>query len=371
VSSVTELMHAFSASEINVAEGYPRFALTASQQAIVDMFPALLSEAMSTPYAELEARAQRALLDALGQRSAPVGPGRTVSFYAAGVAIDVLARCLAARTSDVAVIHPTLDCLPALIQGRGARTLPFGEWRLDRADPLAGLDGIGALYVANPNNPTGRVIDAARLTRLAEACARRGVVLAIDACFRAFDPRVHYDAYEILDATGVDYAVIEDTGKLWPLGGVRISFIVYNARSPLGIPEASADLIFQAPLFAARVVEAFALDMAEGGLGVLHAQIAANRAVVAAALERSDRADHVDGGSSVSMSLVRLRSGSSTRLWGRLLRDGVHAVPGRPIWWARPRDGERYLRVALAREQDVIERAASRIRSAIDAGLAG
>ena len=64
------------------------------------------------------------------------------------------------------------------------------------------------------------------------------------------------------------------------------------------------------------------------------------------------------------MALIRLdRSWTSTRLWGRLVRRGVSAVPGRPIWWARPREGERYLRVALARDPAVVERAAQAIRA--------
>jgi histidinol-phosphate/aromatic aminotransferase/cobyric acid decarboxylase-like protein len=370
LASVTELMHAFGASPTNVAEGYPRFALTPTQQGIVDRFPRLLAESMATPYAELEARAARSLLWALGQRTAPVGVGRLVAYYAAGVAIDVVGRCLAGRTDTVAVIHPTLDCLPALIRSRGVNVVPFAESRLDRSDPLAGLDGVGGLYIANPNNPTGRIVDEVRLRRLAEACAERGVALAIDACFRAFDLRVQYDSYAVLDETGVDYVVIEDTGKLWPLGGIRLSFLVFAEGSKLGIPEASADLLYQAPPFATLVVEAFAKDMSQGGMQVIHDRLAANRAILAAALDGTPNGELVDGRSKVSMSLIRLADRGSTRLWGRLLREGVHAVPGRPIWWARPTEGERYLRVALAREPDVISRAGTAIRTAIDTAAA-
>lgn len=366
MASVTELMHAFSASGTNVAEGYPRFAMTPSQQAIVERFPRLLAEAIATPYPELETRAARSLLWALGQRTAPLGVGRLLAYYAAGVAIDVVGRCLAGRTDTVAVQHPTLDCLPALIRSRGVSVVPFAESRLDRRDPLEGLDGVGGLYVVNPNNPTGRVIDEARMRRLAEACAERGVALAVDSCFRAFDPRVQYDTYAVLDQSGVDYVVIEDTGKLWPLGGIRLSFLVFAEGSKLGIPEASADLLLQAPPFAALVVEAFAKDMALGGMQVLHDRLAANRAILAQSLDGTSNGELIDGQSKVSMSLIRLKDRGSTRLWGRLLREGVHAVPGRPIWWARPNEGERYLRVALAREPEVIGRAGAAIRSAID-----
>jgi aspartate/methionine/tyrosine aminotransferase len=367
-SSLTQLMHAFGDIETNVAEGYPRFAFTASQQAIVDRLPAFMAEAQATPYSILEARAQRALLDAVGQRAAPVGTGRILSYYAAGVAIDIVGRCLARRTTRVAVIHPTLDCLPALIRSRGVEVVPFNESRMNRRDPLEGLDGVGGLYIANPNNPTGTVEDPQRLRRLAEACARRGVALAIDACFRVFDPRAQYDHYAVLDETGVDYVILEDSGKLWPLGGVRLSFLAFPAHSRLGIPEASADLLMMAPPFSTLVVEAFGHDLAAGGMAVIHERMAANRAIVAKALAGSAVAGLAYPESTVSMALIRLAPGlSSTRLWGRLLRRGVSAVPGRPIWWARGGEGEHYLRIALAREPAVLERAGREIRAELDA----
>ncbi len=367
-SSVTQLMHAFGDIETNVAEGYPRFAFTASQQAIVDRLPAFMAEAHRVPYPTLEARAQRSLLDAVGQATAPVGTGRILSYYAAGVAIDLVGRCLAQQTKRVAVIHPTLDCLPALIRSRGVEVVPFHEARMNRRDPLEGLDGIGGLYIATPNNPTGTVLDPRRLRKLAESCAQRGVALAIDACFRVFDPRAQYDHYAVLDETGVDYVILEDSGKLWPLGGVRLSFLAFPAHSKLGIPEASADLLLMAPPFSTLVVEAFGHDLADGGMRVIHERMAANRAILAKALAGSEAAELAYRDSKVSMSLIKLAPGlSSTRLWGRLLRRGVSAVPGRPIWWARGGQGEHFLRVALAREPEVLERAGREIRAELDA----
>jgi histidinol-phosphate/aromatic aminotransferase/cobyric acid decarboxylase-like protein len=358
-SSITQLMHAFGDIETNVAEGYPKFAFTRSQQAIVDRLPAFMAEANATPYSVLEARAQRALLDAVGQSTAPVGTGRILSYYAASVAIDIVGRCLAGRTKRVAVIHPTLDCLPALIRSRGVEVVPFNEARMNRRDPLEGLDGVGGLYIANPNNPTGTIEDPKRLRRLAESCARRGVALAIDACFRVFDRRAQYDHYAVLDATGVDYVIVEDSGKLWPLAGVRLSFLAFGANSRLGVPEASADLLMMAP--------AFGHDLAAGGMAAIHERMASNRAILAAALQGSRIARLAYPDSVVSMALIRLAPGySSTRLWGRLIRRGVSAVPGRAIWWARGGTGEHYLRVALAREPEVLERAGREIRAELD-----
>lgn len=365
--SLTQMQLLGVASETNVAEGYPRFAPTPSQQAIVDRFPELLADSLRTPYPQLEGRAHRAFFDALGQRSAPVGSGRILSFYSSTVATDVVAGCLAQRTKRVALVNPVIDCVPALLRHRGIDLVPIGEKRLAREDPLADLEDVGAVITANPNNPTGALLRAAALRRLAESCAVRDIVLVIDACFRAFDSRAQYDTYDVLDLTGVDYVVIEDTGKLWPTGGIKLGFVVTSAHSTLAVTEVAADILLTAPPFSVAVIEAFAVDMANGGLGTLHKRIADNRAILSDELDGSVVAALADGDSRVSVSRIELPRGtSSTRLWGQLLRMGVHSVPCRPFYWARPSTGERYLRIALAREPEVVRRAGRAVREALD-----
>lgn len=361
-TSLTQMQQLGAASSTNVAEGYPRFAPSPSQQAIVDRFPDLLAEASRTPYPELEARAHRAFFHALGQLSAPIGSGRILSFYSSTVATDVVAATVARVTSRVALVNPIIDCIPALLRHRGLELVPISERRLSGPDPLAGVTDVGAVMIANPNNPTGAFLGPEALRRLAGACAARGIILVIDACFRAFDSRTQYDTYKVLDAAGVEYVVIEDSGKLWPTGGIKLGLLVVSAGSRLAINEVAADILLTAPPFSTVVVEAFALDMADGGLEALQARIAANRAILATELEGSTLASLADGDSRVSVSRIELPRGmSGTRLWGQLLRLGVHAVPCRPFYWARPATGDRYLRVALAREPDVVRRAAGAI----------
>jgi aspartate/methionine/tyrosine aminotransferase len=366
-TSLTQMQLLGVGSGTNVAEGYPRFALTHTQRGIVERFPALLAEAIATPFPVLEARAHHALFDALGQHSAPIGTGRILSYYASTVAIDVIGGCLASVTSKVAVISPVLDCIPALFRHRGLQLEGLTEGRLASTDPLAGLDGIGAVVVASPNNPTGTVITAPQMRRLAEACVERDVILVIDQCFRAFDPRAQFDTIALLDESGVDYVVVEDTGKLWPVGGIKLGFTIASEHSRLDLATAASDVLLTAPPFATVVVEAFAHDMGNGGLERLQARIAANRAALREELEGCDFASVADGNSRASVSRIGLAKGlTGTRLWGQLLRMDVHAVPCRPFYWSRSSQGERYLRIALARETDVVRRAGRAVRACVE-----
>ena len=185
----------------------------------------------------------------------------------------------------------------------------------------------------------------------------------IDSCFRAFDTRAQYDSYAVLDESGVEYVVIEDTGKLWPAGGIKLGFTVTSARNRLPIVEVAADILLTAGAFATAVVEAFALDMAAGGLATLQARIDGNRAILREELARSSIApprgrrfpgERRRASSSRGACPARGCGASSSAR-------GVHSVPCRPFYWARPSVGERYLRVALAREPEVVRRAAQAI----------
>ncbi len=366
-TSLTQMQLLAVGSETNVAEGYPRFAPTESQAAILRQLTELMDEAVRTPYAALEIRAQAAFLHALGQESAPVGSGRIVSFYSSTVATIVATAALARRVNTVGLIHPVIDCIPALMRDHGLHLVPLSERLLGSGDPLAEHPEVEAVFVGSPNNPTGMVLSGGRLQLLAESCADRGVPLLMDQCFRAFDSRAQFDTYALLDGTGVEYVIVEDTGKLWPTAGVKLGFLAWSENARLDLAEVAADVLLTAPAFSVALVERFSLDMAAGGLQQLQARIAANRDVLTRALKGCDQAVPADGASRVSVSRLRLsRPLTGTRLWGQLLRLGVHSVPCRPFYWSDGRAGDRYLRIALAREPEVVERAARAVRVCVD-----
>jgi aspartate/methionine/tyrosine aminotransferase len=196
------------------------------------------------------------------------------------------------------------------------------------------------------------------------------VVLVVDQCFRAFDVRAQYDAYACLDATGVEYVVIEDTGKLWPACGLKLGFLCTSMGTRLPVAEAMSDVLLTASPFVARLVEELATDMAAGGLRQMHELIAGNRAIIAEALDDLAKASLADGDSRVSVARVELTEPNATRVWGRLLRRGVHTVPCRPFYWAQPDEGERFLRVALSRNREDVERAVAAIREVVAATVA-
>lgn len=351
-TTLTHLENRALRSGLNVSDGHPRMPLTPAQEAIVAGLAGLFHEALPRPFEEIEEAAQRTFLHGIGQRAAPVGTGRLLSLYSSSSAMDIVARALAERTASVALIHPTFDNIADLLMARGLALVPLTEAELDaeEAPPLPAE--VGAVFVTTPNNPTGWVLPAAGLVRLAEFCARTGRVLALDTCFRAHDPRAQYDTYEILDASGVEWVVIEDTGKVWPMLELKAGFLAWGERTELRLVDAFNDLLLSISPVVLLLIQRLAEDGVRGGYGELHRLIAGNRALLTEVLAGSPLV-MADPDSRISVARITWADGGpdAGRLYEDLAAQGLHTLPCGAFHWARPEEGRRLLRVALGRDR--------------------
>ncbi|GAB2887220.1 aminotransferase class I/II-fold pyridoxal phosphate-dependent enzyme [Streptomyces deserti] len=337
-------------SEFNIADGHARQPLTPGQSKIVNDLPLLFEEGEKRPVEELEREAHAAFFKVLGQHRYPSAPGRVLSCYSSSVAMEILSRALATTTGSVALVHPTFDNIADLLRGNGLKLVPLEE------DPLHGddldpglLKTVGCVFVTTPNNPTGRVMSAERLRRLAGQCAEHGVVLALDTSFRGFDTRAHYDHYEILDASGVRWVVIEDTGKLWPTLDLKVGLLAHSENLGLPVEKIYSDILLGVSPLILGMVRRFSEDAAAGGLAELHEFIAAQRAVVRSELADLPTVGVPDPDSRASVERVLLKHMTGTQVWEALRDHNIYALPCRPFYWADHARGDRTLRLALAR----------------------
>ena len=205
-------------------KGYPRFALDAEPTGDRrSLSRAARGSDYRTPYPQLEAPgAPRVLRGARASSPRRSAAGGSCSFYSSTVATDVVAGCLAqvgrARGAGQSGdrLHPGAAAAPRdRARRRSAERRLAGE-----PDPLGGPRRRRGGDDGQPEQPDrGAAQSPPRSAGSPTPAPTRGTVLVIDACFRAFDGRAQFDSYEVLDATGVEYVVIEDTGKLWPTGG--------------------------------------------------------------------------------------------------------------------------------------------------------
>lgn len=347
--------------EINVSDGHPRQSLSRTQQCIMQRMPEIFSAAAEEPFAEVEQRAQRAFLDSLGQKSAPVEEGRVYSSYASSVAMDVVARSLCPRVRTIGLIHPTFDNIPDLLLGWGHQLVPLEEEALVNGE-IPTLDLLDAVFLTVPNNPTGTTIGPDALRRIALQCAGRGKPLILDTCFRGFLSGERPDTYALLDETGVEWIMIEDTGKLWPLLELKLGFISHSRQCSFDIVEKLSDVLLSVSPFVLSLLAEFAADAGQGGYEQIHALIRRNHDVLSNALAGTGASLPSTHGDT-SVVLVELPDHlSSRKAWRDLRRTGLHALPCDPFFWADKKQGERYIRVALSRDTPLIEKAGAVLR---------
>jgi len=354
LANLTELELPALESGLNVADGHARHEPTASQHKIIDRLPDLFWQAAETPASVLDRDAQEAYLTAVGQHSAVTG-SEVLSCYSSSVAMEIFSLALlASGVRKIALIHPTFDNIPDILRRAGMRLASVREDRL--------LDGSGelpadaeVLFITTPNNPTGWILPREQLAYWAGICAARGMILALDTSFRGFDVRSHYDHFAVLAGAGCRYVVIEDTGKLWPVLDLKAGFLVFPRGEPLPLRRVHTEVLLGVSPLILLLVRCLAEDAGGGGFAELHRFIRSNRDLVrtrlaGAAPGAPDPPDPPDPASRISVERVAVPPGvSGSRVWRALRQEGVHVLPCRQFHWARPEEGERFVRVALSR----------------------
>lgn len=342
----------------NLTDGHPRQPLTASQRVITGTIPAMFDEALDRPFADVERCAHAAFYGCTGQLKAPIGAGRILSTYSSTIALDIVARVLAERISEVAVLHPTFDNIADLFRARGLRLQPISEQQIDTGSwhPPA---NVGAVVVVTPNNPTGWILRRESLRRLATACARSGQVLVMDASFRGQDPRAHYDTYQTMQETGVEWVVVEDTGKLWSISELKAGFLSWSAGSTLRFVKAFDEVMLSVSPVILLLIAKMAADARARGFDEMRSGLEANRSLVAAILADTPM-ELTDPDSRISVARVTLPADGPDAhdTYCALVQHGIHTLPCSRFYWARPADGDRQLRLSLSRPAVTVERAA-------------
>lgn len=360
-ANLTQLEYVAMNSTLNLADGHARQQLSAGQASIIEDLPALFREAERTSVDILERRAHTAFFEMLGQHSYPGHTTeRVLPCYASSVAMEILARALATTVDTVALVHPTFDNIPDILRGVGIELIPIEEDVLHAGDlPDELFQGVGAVFITTPNNPTGRVVSQERLLRLALQCADRDVILCLDTSFRGFDVAAQYDHYAILEESGCRWAVVEDTGKLWPTLDLKIGWLTSSADIGIPVGKIYSDILLGVSPLILSLVHRFAEDGAAGGLTELQSFIGDNRNIVRSTLSGISGVTFPDTASRGSVERIFLGDRSAMDIWRRLADLQVYALPCHKFHWAHPEAGRNSLRLALARSTPIITRSAS------------
>ncbi|MFK5633686.1 pyridoxal phosphate-dependent aminotransferase [Ornithinimicrobium sp. LYQ103] len=247
-----------------------------------------------------------------GTRTVEVRPDQVMVTSGSQAALFALFQSHVEVGGTVLVPDPGFVSYLSLAQLCQARAVGYrlaDDWSLDAAHVVAALDAhpeTSVVVVNHPANPTGGMATAAALATVAEACARRGVVLVSDEVYRELyldeRPAGLHDVYDI-DA-GV---VLGSVSKAWGAPGLRVGWAV-----------GSPDVLAPARVVHNAMTTAAARPSQDAALALLRA----SAEVLAEAREHVRR--RWATAERVAPRLLGVRSGTTTRPVGTGARAGFY-----------------------------------------------
>ncbi len=106
---------------------------------------------------------------------------------------------------------------------------PVVYYTMRESDRFALTEEIGLVFLANPNNPTGNVVERTLLLRIAKACREKGIPLVLDECFIAFTGDAGDSFLPRLEEFP-NVILVRAFTKLFAVPGVRLGYLLCSDR---------------------------------------------------------------------------------------------------------------------------------------------
>ena len=284
----------------------------------------------------------------------------------ASLSLEVIANYVRLSGLDLALIEPCFDNLPNMFKRHNVPLEPFPDTYLELDVPAfrQRLNEIKskAIALVSPNNPTGIMYTEANFRELVAFCKERQRLLIVDSSFRAYKPdEAKFDEYDILQQSGIDYIMVEDSGKTWPTKELKVSILAMPAHMYRPVFDIYTDLFYHCSPFVIQLLTEFVRNSDADHLQGVKEVIAQNRkclydTVRGTILTPSEKPLN-------SMAWLRVSDGYTARQVDAAMRaNGLFALPGRMFFWTMGNtEGDRYIRIALPRDTDLFARAMQRL----------
>ncbi len=325
------------ASQHDMANGHASQELAPTQQRIIERLPQIWTQAAS----QKSRQAELMFKDAFSKLAETPSVASYEHFKicpTASSSIDTVATWLAENQLKTALIEPTFDNLYLILKRRGVELTPLPEEVLHSGEYKVLFADVDALFLVNPNNPTGRVLSRNQFAEIVEWCATNEKVLILDNTFRFFAAQT-FDAYQILLDSQVTFLSIEDTGKVWPTQEIKASLLFTSPNIIEAIHIIYDEIFLCHSNFALGILSEFLLDAHARGLdqAVWH-DVAVRRQQFRDALDDSILDIHAASVlSTISVEWVVIRNvfENDLTLVDHFKAHNLVLLPGRQFYWSK------------------------------------
>lgn len=352
----------------NLSDGHPHFSPSEAERRIINDLPRLWKEASRQTQGTIDAGLVRAIAD-FHQQPTLLATGRPpLLAYASSISMGVVSAYLGGCRLNVSLLEPCFDNLCEILRHHGITPSPVSEdvlFRPEAADVDLQLAAIcDVLIIVDPNNPTGRTSlldDTARFRRIVEFCSAHGTMLVLDLSFSSFlrGPGMpgRPDVYEILEASGITYITIEDTGKTWPTLDLKCGLIMASADIYEDVRAIHTGVLLNVSPLSSLIVTEFIRASINEDFQTIPRLLAENRAILRASLHGTSLR-MINPAVPVSVAWLEILDGrDASELQAALAAVDVHVLPGQHFYWAHPARGASFIRVALSRDTSLFSQA--------------
>lgn len=369
---IEALKHAY-----NVSDAHTHQSQSPSQRGIVRRLPELWYEAEKTRQCDMEQKFLQNFFR-VHKQPAALKNNNVLLVYAASIAMAITANYLMKKRMTVGLMHPCFDNIVDLLKHMEVPTTALQEeWFHDPKTIYETLEKnvtSDAIFLIDPNNPTGFSLfnfGTAGWSEVIRFAKEKKKLLILDFCFAAFmlpDQNLNvFDLYEMLETSGVTYIAMEDTGKTWPLQDAKAAMIKASTDIYNDIYNIHTAYLLNVSPFILNVLTEYVLDSEKDNFASVFGLLEKNRAIGAEILEGS-LLEPIDPIVKVSVLWCKIKHPEikATALKLYLTKFGIHLLPGTYFYWDDHVTGERYIRIALARDSDVFIQAMQALRFALD-----
>ncbi|WP_163102376.1 threonine-phosphate decarboxylase CobD [Peribacillus alkalitolerans] len=137
------------------------------------------------------------------------------------------------RGKDVLIVEPTFSeykkvCLQHDCEVHSYVLSEEAGWNINRDELVIQLKGKAALFLCNPNNPTGVAYDKDLLLSLAHEAQKEGILLIIDEAF--FDFSIHTQSMSQFLKDYPNLIILRSMTKMYSMAGVRLGYLLGNEK---------------------------------------------------------------------------------------------------------------------------------------------
>jgi aspartate/methionine/tyrosine aminotransferase len=287
--------------------------------------------------------------------------------FTASMAFEIIANYLRLNEFSLSLIEPCFDNLADIFHRHRIPMRPVPDALLEAPGDalvrvLSELDS-DVICLVTPNNPTGLTLTERNLRSLLDYCKDRRKLLILDNCFCHYLPRdLTYDQYDLVLKAGIDAILVEDTGKTWPSSEIKAPFFAISRSLGLfgRIYDIYTDFLLHVSPVGIKLMHEFIRLSQRDDMATIHEVVRINRKTLydnLAGTFLTPREKHF-----ASVAWLRIDYPLNAMELKQILDlQGVFVLPGNHFFWHDRRQGEKYIRVALARDVAMISEAATHL----------